>query len=637
MQRLILFLLLSSMAFVSYAQTATARSEKLYKRSVELYKRGELMGALKQLDLVFEDSPRYAEAWLLRADILNDQGAFPAALESYAKAVEIDSTLFPPALYIMGNLCFELEQYTKARSYYQRYLQFKPRIQAELKRMDENIPLCFFRDSMMQHAVDFVPVNIGPNVNSSGFEYVNAISLDESTLFFTRKGADIRSDESFYRSASAKNATGELNWGPAVEIGEPINTPGNEGAMSVSPDGMTIAITCCSRPDSYGSCDIYLAKRRGETWTEPVNLGPEVNTAAWESQPAFAADGRTLYFVSARSGGFGGSDIYKTVMQPDGYWSKPMNLGPKINTPADEMAPFIHPDGRTLYFSSRGHKGMGGADLFVSRLGANNQWQTPVNLGYPVNTKSDEINLVLNSKGDQAYLSAERAQGKGNMDIYRFLMPMDLRPAGASYVKGRVFDEKSKQPLSASFQLIDLKTDSLVVSSNSDASDGEFLLALPVDKEYALNVSCPGYLFHSENFNLSGGHDQTHPRELLVPMQRIEVGQKVVLKNIFFGTDEYNLLDDSKAELGKLIQFLQKNPAMCIEIGGHTDDQGSAEHNLTLSQNRAMTVFQYLKDHGIAAQRLSYKGYGEDLPIDSNLTPEGRANNRRTEFKVVQK
>jgi flagellar motor protein MotB len=530
-----------------------------------------------------------------------------------------------------------MENYSDAKVNYQRYLAFNPKIQAELKRTSENLLLCDFRLQMMKNPVPFDPVNIGPNVNSSGYEYINAVSLDEGQLYFTRKGADPRSDESFYRSVSARSATGQLNWSPAIEIGAPINTPGNEGALCVSPDGLTIIITCCSRGDSYGSCDLYSSRKIGNNWSEPVNLGPDVNTAAWESQPCLAADGRTLFFVSTRRGGKGGSDIYKSTLQQDGYWSTPVNLGDLINTTLDEMAPFIHPDGRTLYFSSRGHQGMGGADLFVSRMDKNGNWLRPENIGYPVNTNHDEINLIINALGTEAFISAERDKGLGNTDIYRFELPVQSRPASVSYVHGKVYDINTLIPLSASFELIDMQSNTTVVNSSSDAVTGEFVMSLPVDKSYALNVSCKGYLFYSMNFSLSDGHDATNPVELNIPMQPVAVGEKVILRNIFFETDKYELLPDSKAELSKLIAFLLKNTGLQIEIGGHTDNEGSETHNMMLSQNRAKAVYDYLTSNGINADKLSYKGYGETLPIAGNDTPEGRANNRRTEFKVISK
>lgn len=618
-------------------QAAKTRPDKQFDKAVQLYSRRDFAGALRQLDNLLDAEPGYAKAWLLKGDMFNDLKEFPNAIASYKKALDIDSAVFPPAYYIMANLYFDTENYTEAKVNYLKYLAFNPKIQAELRRTSENMLLCNFRIKMMENPVPYNPVNIGPNINSSGFEYINAISLDESQLYFTRKGADPRSDESFYRSVSARSSTGQLNWSPAIEIGAPINTPGNEGALCVSPDGMTIIITCCSRGDSYGSCDLYSSRKVGNNWSEPVNLGPDLNTTSWESQPCLAADGRSLFFVSTRRGGKGGSDIWKSILQDDGSWSNPVNLGDSINTSADEMAPFIHPDGKTLYFSSRGHQGMGGADLFVSRSDAKGNWMIPENLGYPLNTNRDEINLIINAQGNEAFISAERDNGMGNTDIYRFEMPAQSRPASVSYVHGKVYDKNTLRPLLASFELIDMQSNTVVVSSSSDEVTGEFVMSLPVDKDYALNVSCKGYLFYSMNFSLNNEHDLSNPVRLEIPMHPLAVGEKVVLRNIFFETDKYELLPDSKAELGKLMDFLSKNPAMRIEIGGHTDTEGSDTHNMTLSQNRAKAVYDYLIANGVDAEKLSYKGYGESLPVENNNTPEGRALNRRTEFKVISK
>ena len=630
-----LFIFLNGKLFAQQAESP--KSAKQYEKAVQMYDRHDYAGALKQLDVLLEDAPAYIKGWLLRADLFLDLKQYPEAIKSYSKAVSIDSAFFPPAYYIMANLYFDNEKYADAKINYLSYLRFNPKIQAELKRVYDNLKLCDFRMELMRKPVPYNPLNIGPNVNSQGYEYINAVSLDESQLFFTRKGADPRADESFFRAVSAQSASGQLNWSPAIEIGAPLNTPGNEGALCVSPDGMTIIITCCSRPDSYGSCDLYSSRKVGSNWSEPINLGSTVNTASWESQPCLAADGRTLYFVSTRAGGHGGSDIWKSVLQDDGSWSTPVNLGDSVNSPGNEMAPFIHPDGRTLYFSSTGHPGMGGADLFVSRLSPQGTWQKPENLGYPVNTRLDEINLVINAQGTEAYISAERPNGFGNTDIYRFELPAQVRPESVSYVHGKVFDKNTLLPLAASFELIDMQSNTVVVSSDSDPLNGEFVMSLPVDKQYALNVSCKGYLFYSVNFNVKGENDKYNPVNLDVPMNPVAIGEKVVLRNIFFDTDKYDLLPDSKAELGKLVMFLQKNPALKIEIGGHADNEGSDAHNITLSQNRAKAVYDFLVLNGIQATRLTYKGYGESTPIDSNQTPDGRAKNRRTEFKVISK
>lgn len=635
------FLLICIFAFSHFSLTAQqesrTRSDKQFDKAVQLYNHRDFANALRVLDGLLADDPSYARAWLLKGDMYYDLKENNNAVASYSKAVEIDTSVFPPAYYIMANLYFDMENYEEAKINYRKYLAFNPRILAELKRISDNLPLCDYRSEMKKKPVTFNPVNIGPNVNSDGYEYINAVSLDESQLFFTRKGSDVRSDESFYRSISARSASGQLNWSPAIEIGAPINTPGNEGALCVSPDGMTIIITCCSRGDSYGSCDLYVSHKLGDNWLEPQNLGAEINTIAWESQPCLGADGRSLYFVSTRKGGFGGSDIWKSTLQDDGYWSKPENLGESINTASDEMAPFIHPDGRTLYFSSRGHLGMGGADLFMCRLDANGNWQKPENFGFPVNTSRDEINLIINAKGSEAFISAEREKGFGNTDIYRFEIPENMRPASVSFVQGKVYDKNTLVPLSAAFELIDMQENRVIASSTSNAVTGEFMMSLPVDKQYALNVSRKDYLFYSANFSVNKGNDSLNPVKLDVPLQGVAIGEKVILRNIFFESGKFELLTDSKAELGKLIGFLKKNTSMQIEIGGHTDNEGTDAANLILSQNRAKAVYNYLTENGIDAARLSYKGYGETMPLVSNSTAEGRANNRRTEFKVIGK
>lgn len=635
------FLLICIFAFSHFSLTAQqesrTRSDKQFDKAVQLYNHRDFANALRVLDGLLADDPSYARAWLLKGDMYYDLKENNNAVASYSKAVEIDTSVFPPAYYIMANLYFDMENYEEAKINYRKYLAFNPRILAELKRISDNLPLCNYRSEMKKKPVTFNPVNIGPNVNSDGYEYINAVSLDESQLFFTRKGSDVRSDESFCRSISARSASGQLNWSPAIEIGAPINTPGNEGALCVSPDGMTIIITCCSRGDSYGSCDLYVSHKLGDNWLEPQNLGAEINTIAWESQPCLGADGRSLYFVSTRKGGFGGSDIWKSTLQDDGYWSKPENLGESINTASDEMAPFIHPDGRTLYFSSRGHLGMGGADLFMCRLDANGNWQKPENFGFPVNTSRDEINLIINAKGSEAFISAEREKGFGNTDIYRFEIPENMRPASVSFVQGKVYDKNTLVPLSAAFELIDMQENRVIASSTSNAFTGEFMMSLPVDKQYALNVSRKDYLFYSANFSVNKGNDSLNPVKLDVPLQGVAIGEKVILRNIFFESGKFELLTDSKAELGKLIGFLKKNTSMQIEIGGHTDNEGTDAANLILSQNRAKAVYNYLTENGIDAARLSYKGYGETMPLVSNSTAEGRANNRRTEFKVISK
>jgi outer membrane protein OmpA-like peptidoglycan-associated protein len=393
--------------------------------------------------------------------------------------------------------------------------------------------------------------------------------------------------------------------------------------------------TACQKADSYGGCDIYFAKKTGNRWSEAINIGEPVNSRYWESQPSISSDGRTLYFVSNRPGGKGGMDIWKSYINDHGRFSKPENLGDSINTRGTESGPFIHPDNQTLYFASDAWLGMGGLDLYVSRKGVTNQWKRPDNLGYPINTHKDEEFLIVNAKGNLAYFSSNREGSRGK-DIYNFELYDEAQPFQVTYVKGKVFDAVTNEKLKAKFELIDLETSKLVMEAFSHNKTGEFLVCLPVNKNYALNVSKTGYLFYSENFSLKNPENPSETFLMDIPLQPIREGAIVVLKNIFYETDKYDLKPESKAELSKLISFLNKNPKVNIEISGHTDNIGEDDYNIKLSRNRALSVYNYLTENEISNTRLSYEGYGENSPVASNETEKGRAQNRRTEFKIVK-
>ncbi len=366
-----------------------------------------------------------------------------------------------------------------------------------------------------------------------------------------------------------------------------------------------------------------------------MNLGSPINTSKWDSQPSISSDGRTLYFSSKRTGGKGFSDLYVSQLAPNGEWTVPRSLGDSINTPEYEESPLIHPDGKTLYFVSNGHLGMGKRDLYVTRMDENGNWGSPVNLGYPINTWNEEYALFVEAGGDIAYFSSGRDGGYGSLDIYSFQLYDDIKPNKVTYVKGKVKDKIFRRPLRAKIELIDLATSDVVFKSVSDKITGDFLVTLPVDHDYALNVSRDGFLFYSEHFSLSRDENTDKPYRLNVEMQPIKFGEKVVLKNVFFETASYSLLPESKVELDKLVKFLKTNLTIKVEIGGHTDNVGKPDDNQILSENRAKSVMEYLIANGIDKTRTRYKGYGELQPIDTNDTAEGRANNRRTEFKVL--
>jgi outer membrane protein OmpA-like peptidoglycan-associated protein len=317
-------------------------------------------------------------------------------------------------------------------------------------------------------------------------------------------------------------------------------------------------------------------------------------------------------------------------------WTEPVNLGAKINTPYDENTPFMHADGKTLYFSSYGWPGFGNNDIFYSRIGDDGQFTTPVNLGYPINTFNEEIGLIVTADGSEGLFSSNiKDGGFGDLDIYHFKLPEKVKPLPVTYIKGIVSDKESKALLEANVMVIDLKTNTAVFNDYTSNETGDFLIVMPIGSEYSFNVDAPGYLFNSRHFKLNKAN-ANKPYELEIFLEKIKVGSNVVLENIFFDTNKYQLLPSSQAELNILIALLNSNQYVAIEIQGHTDNIGEVKLNEKLSENRAKAVYDFLITNGIDKKRLTFKGYGETKPQYENTTEEGRKLNRRTQFIITK-
>ncbi|MBE9480254.1 MAG: PD40 domain-containing protein [Bacteroidetes bacterium] len=616
----------------------SSKATRAYKKAKSFYISHDYSNAEKFFSKAIKNDTNFVEAWLLLGDIYSDTKRTEEAILSYEKAIQIDPDFFPDILYIAGKLEFSTAKYSMALKNFKKYLCYENLKNQQKQNAMDMLVRAEFAVNAVENPVPFNLVNLGDSINTADDEYINAITSDEQQLIFTKKQLQFDEETELQKKYSERFfVSDKINdtWNKTYELISSANIKGNIGALCISPDSKYLFFTSCYRPDGFGSCDLYYSKKSGNNWSKPKNLGPVVNSNKWESQPSFSSDGKTLYFTSNRNGGRGSSDIWKTILLADGTWSQPENLGVPVNTTKAEMSPFIHPDDQTLYFSSEGHVGMGGADLFYSKKEINGNWSKPINLGYPINTLADEINIVVNAKGDKAYISSDKFGGKGKFDIYSFDLYEEARPQPVTYMKGNVFDTETKNKLKARFELIDLNTGIVNVKSYSDQLTGEFLVVLPINRDYALNVSKDGYLFYSENFALTGEYSDIHPYFKDIPLKPIKVGENVILKNIFFETDKYDLKEESEIELMKLIGFLNNNPRIKIEISGHTDNIGEEEYNLILSQNRAKAVYDYLILNDIEKNRLTYKGYGFSLPNDTNETEEGRANNRRTEFKVI--
>lgn len=617
--------------------TSDKTAIRYFNNARELYSNDQIKRALKEIQKALETDSEFVEAYMLQGDLLADNRQPEEAIVSYSQAVQHSKSVNPKLYYVLAKIQLKNGHYRGARNNYTHFIE-SPGISEQNRKMAiKGMESAIYGEKAMEHPVPFVPVNLGDSINTENDEYINGITADGENLYFTRwivKGYYLDSEHIDYNEDFYFTRKKDSTWMKAKNLGPPINTGGNEGAMSVSPDGNFIYFAGCSRDDGFGSCDLYRSRRTAVGWSAPENLGDVVNSPQWDTQPSVAADGKTIYFVSKRPGGKGSCDIWMTEQLPDGGWKTPVNLGDSVNTPGEEMAPFIHPDNQTLYFSSNGHPGMGGMDLFVSRK-QDNVWQRPVNLGYPINTCYDEITLVVNSGGNFAYISSDKLGGKGKQDIYQFSLYPEIRPQLSTYFKGVVYDVETRKKLEASFELTDLKEQKVVAQAHANPYTGDFLLVLPTDRNYALNVSHPGFLFYSDNFMLSGVNSVSKPFIKDIPLKPIKIGETVVLKNIFFDTDKYTLKKESVIELRKLLALLQQNTTLKIEISGHTDNIGSVQHNQELSLNRSKAVYDYLISNNVQSGRLVYKGYGFQKPVDTNETEEGRANNRRTEFKVI--
>lgn len=638
------FLLLILVCSMSFAQpgkytTTNSKAIKYFESALKNYQDRDNKSAEEDLRKALEKDPDFVEAYHLMANIYVEAKQLEKAAEQYEKSFLIKADFFPNSYYTVANIYFNIGKYTEAKNKYEKFLTY-PSGPDEYRYMaKKNILNCEYAELAIKNPVPFSPVSMGDNINTFNHEYFPSITADGKYFLFTRNLKDDQAVAGYQEDFYVSKQTNELKWDESHPMGPPINTPDNEGAPSISADGQIIVYAGCNRQDGKGSCDIYYSRKVGNKWSKPVNIGPPINTRNWETQPSFSSDGKTLYFVRGQvtREGVKNQDIYYSVLSKEGYWGEPVSIGSKINTPDREESVFIHPDNQTLYFSSNGHIGMGGLDIYMSKKQPNGEWGKPINLGYPINTYNDENSLLVSPNGEIAYFASNREGGKGGLDLYQFDLYKDVRPEKITYVNGKVFDVRTKKPLGATFELIDLETAQIVIESESNIGNGEFLVCLTANKNYALNVSKNGYLFYSENFSLKEIADLSKPFQMDIPLQPIDTGTSVVLKNIFFETNKFDLKEESKSELQRLVDFLTTNKTLKVEIGGHTDNVGDKKQNIVLSQNRAKAVYDYLVAKGIVADRLTYKGYGDTLPKVPNDTPENKAKNRRTEFKITGK
>lgn len=635
-------------AFGQAGRSSDKKANKYYAVGREYFKDQLWEMAESNLLLALERDPNFLDAMNLLSEVYIGLERLDESKKWTKKIIDINPDYSPNLILILATLEQYESNYAEALIWYEKYLKMAPPESSNYRAAKKGAASCEFAQWAMQHPVEFTIENLGPNINSEHSEYFPAMTADEALLMYTRATPVERSqyfendrNEDFFFSERQADGT----WGKSFNPGSPLNTPLNEGAPTLSPDGKYLIFTACDLGDmgyygpdkkGFGHCDLFVCVRQGNKWSRPLNMGQTINSKHWESQPSFASDGKTIYFIRGRYDRYKErhDDIYMSQMV-NGKWAQAQPLPNNINTDGKEESVFIHPDNKTLYFSSDGHVGMGGMDIFMTKKQDDGSWSDPINLGYPINTSEQENSFHVSASGNYAIIASSREGGFGKLDLYKMTLPENLKPQQITYLKGKIKDAKTKKPLEASFLLIDLAKGDTVVTTTSDAVDGSFLVVLPASEQYALIADHEGYLYHSENFALDFSKDLSH-FEKNIDLQPMVAGSSIVLKNVFFDTDKFELKPNSRTELDRLQKLLKDNITLRIEISGHTDNQGNATANMTLSRNRAKAVYDFLIRSGIDANRLTFEGYGKEKPIATNDTEEGRQLNRRTEFKILE-
>lgn len=585
------------------------------------------------------------------------------AAKYISKAYRLNPTINDEIDYHLGVAFQNTNEFNKAIEHFE---QFKKKKSGLAAIADKKISECRIADSLSQYELNVVIENMGKGVNTSLHDYSPIISSDGNTLIFTSNRSDdekaIKAKKNFediYWSKKSGSA-----WDAPKKISPNLNQEYNDAAASLSPDGKTLFLYY-----EEGAGDIYISRFENGDWTKPTPLNKNINTSMyWETSASITADGKRLYFASNRPGGLGELDLYVSELDAKGQWAKAVNLGPVINTVENEDAPFIHPDGVTLYFSSDGHPNLGNSDIFVSTI-AGGKWKKPENLGWPINTWEYDGFFTVSADKTKGYYSTMKEGGIGETDIYSitflepkykpkpkpvvvtqekkvekpknndFIDPLVLASRDKKVVtilRGKVIDETTAAPLGATISLVDNESKKLLFRVTTDPATGDFEVIIPHGGNYGLATEKNGYLFNSINFNVPA-FAELQEIDTHIIMVRAEVGSKVILKNIFFDVGKSELKKESIAEVEKIQELLLGNPNLKVQINGHTDNTGNASSNKALSLKRAAAVVDFLVGHGVNASRLTAKGYGSERPIVSNDDETGgRELNRRTEIEIIQ-
>jgi len=614
--------------YIAEAQSLSTKNKKaieLYTESDNYRVRREYDKAIELLLEAIEKDKKFEEAYYRLALIYRAQDNLEMAIDYFRQGLAI--TQGTPRskgyLYDLAQTELKMGDYASVVEYATQFLELE---KTDVKRVAQiNLwkSQAKYALDRKDEILDYKITQLSDTVNAYPMQYFPTVTADQSQLIFTARfgGSRFENEDLVVSSRSSDGS-----WASPVSLSENINTIRREGASTISADGRHLIFTVCGER----GCDLYESRKTGKIWSQPKSLGGAINTPSWDAQPSLSADGRELYFVSDRPGGRGGYDIWYSRLTEKG-WSKATNVS-SINTAFDEISPYIHVNNQTIYIVSNGYPGFGGYDIYAVEK-KEGDWTTPVNLGKPLNDHHDQYSFIVTNDGSTAYYSREESKNRSR--LYRIKLPQSLitRYKG-NVLKGTVVDAKSNEPLKARLELFNIQQNVSVSVVDSDSVTGQYLMVLPGGAEYALYVSKPSYLFQSLHFNYRQA-DEKQPVVKEVSLIPVEKNASVVLNNLFFDVDQFELKEESLTELNEIVKFLQLNPSLKIEISGHTDNTGSDLYNQQLSLKRAASVTTYLKSQGIESARLLQKGYGSQKPIRPNDSELNRQLNRRIEFKIL--
>ncbi len=630
-------------AFLATAQeakytTKNPKAIRMYEEADELFQQRRYDEGLAYLKKAVLKDDSFAEAHYKMAATYMLFQKETEAINAYKKTIEVasGSLKFKGAYYNVALFEMRAGNYKEAKFLAEKFLSQQPTDKKFIKQIQKVILDCNYALENMKNPVQVTSTMMPTPLNKYYLQYYPYLTGDQKTLVFTAREKPKPNQRDSDENVCVSTFDG-TNWSTPVAISPTINSPENEGTASISADGRTVVYTICDQSgarQNFGQCDLFISTKVGDNWTAPINLGRNVNSRFWESQPSLSADGKMLYFISSREGGKGGKDNWYSKTDEDGKWLPAQNLA-EANTEMEETSPFIHPNTKTLFFSSNGRPCFGALDIYKMEY-LNKKWTEPVNLGYPINDYKDQFGLFVTTDGLRGLYSVDKMEGgEPSSFLHEFKLPEPARPSFKSnYVKGIVYDSKTKAKLDAKIDMFDLTSKEKQASIVSDKVNGSYMVVLNEGAEYGLEVHRKGYAFKSLTFNYKEEKDM-QPVEIDIALDPISKGVIFRLDNVFFDYNKYELQDKSKTELDELVKFLQENEDVKGEISGHTDNIGAAEANNVLSLNRAQAVRDYLIKAGIPITRLSFKGYGSIQPSVPNDSEENRAKNRRIEFKVL--